>query len=239
MYLHRLDRCLHGLKAKEESGFAILFSSLLCKECSKRNQRIEHSFFFRLELFIFWDRFFYVEQSGSYLPYFIGKREKEMQQKVPKKILVFLAAVMLFAGLTGCTQSGEQDKISFSKVICRYELHPSFSDNPSINYLVYADNTVVRSVEFSPEEYIEEKRYTISEEQKQTILDAIRQNRLWNLGNCSNNDATDQSFEYIILFDETGEKVHTCGGYNPTNKRFQNAAAVILQNVQPSTFPQR
>lgn len=164
-----------------------------------------------------------------------------MKNFTKKGFILALAAVMLFSALTGCSgeKAGYTEKlfgvssekkagVSFDKIVCRYEVYPSFSaDNRPAAYTIYADNTVAverkeyaeNSLDFN-DYWTTERTFSITEEQTQSVIEAIRKNRLWNVGSCSNTNVTDSANRYIILFDENGEAVSTNGGYHPTNKRF-------------------
>lgn len=154
-----------------------------------------------------------------------------------RRLIPLLAAVMLFSALAGCAGEEPEKKagISFEKIVCRYEIYPSFSvDNRPTAYTFYADGTVKierkEANENGPgfnEYWTVERKFAVTEEEKQIVIDAIRKNRLWKIGSCSNTNVTDSASLYIILFDENGEEISKNGGYHPTNRRFREVKKAI------------
>ena len=54
--------------------------------------------------------------------------------------------------------------------------------------------------------------------------------------NCGDEESCDGDYSYIRLFDVNGEKVHSCGGLNPSNKKFTNAKNAIFSVLPEGTF---
>ena len=169
------------------------------------------------------------------------KGETVMKSVLKKRLIFALAAVMLFSAFAGCSAENGEKKagVSFEKIVCRYEIYPSFSaDNRPTAYTLYADNTVISERKEYAEDRIgfndywtTERTFSVTEAEKQAVIDAVRKNRLWSVGKCSNTNVTDSANIYIILFDENGEAVSTNGGYHPTNKRFTAVKRVIQENI--------
>lgn len=152
-----------------------------------------------------------------------------------RRLALLLAAVLLFSALTGC--AGEEPEkragISFDNIVCRYICDPpnvEYGDRGTVRYTIYADNTVI--LEKAPHgnwkyDWNYERTITITEEQKQSIIDAVRENRLWRVGDCSNSRVPGSSYQYIILFDENGKEISKNGGCDPTNRHFRNVEYII------------
>ena len=125
--------------------------------------------------------------------------------------------------------------IAFSPVVCRWEITPCYGtllDCITTSVEVYSDNTVkVYCGGFSDGEasmdYIYGESYEITEEQKQSVIDAIKDNEVYTLGDCGDYDSCDGATQYIRLFDKDGKEAYTCGGLNPFVDRFSNTVKVI------------
>ena len=125
--------------------------------------------------------------------------------------------------------------IAFSPVVCRWEITPCYGtllDCITTSVEVYSDNTVkVYCGGFSDGEasmdYIYGESYEITEEQKQSVIDAIKDNEVYTLGDCGDYDSCDGATQYIRLFDKDGKETYICGGLNPFVERFENAVHAI------------
>ncbi|MBE6753635.1 MAG: hypothetical protein E7559_04690 [Ruminococcaceae bacterium] len=159
-----------------------------------------------------------------------------------KKFRIVLAAFATFlclAALTACGVSMEETDVSFDDIVCVYEIYPLLGSEPPTSYTVYADNTV--EVFCNTEWYNDkegggewelDRRFAISDEERSAIENSITQSKLWTVYDCSDNGVTDGTNEFIYLCDADGEVIHTCGGYNPTDKRFREAADLILRTAR-------
>lgn len=173
-----------------------------------------------------------------------------------KKYIVFLF-IIISTILVGCTSDDDKvnndkkdkavDKksnVSYESVVCEYTSVPTCwtaIDIISTNIKIYADNTVeVYCGDFSDNgievEYIYGETYEITEDEKQFVIDAIKKNKIEKIKNCGDEESCDGDFSYISLFDENGEAVHSCGGLNPSNKKFTNAKKAIFSVLPEDAF---
>jgi len=174
-----------------------------------------------------------------------------------KHLITIIFAALALLLLTACSHGGktqmESDAhltdtdftlemksagVSFDTIVCRYEPYPLFGSTLPTSYTIYADNTVAVAcnIKWYDEDGIGNREpdrvFSITDEERQIIETAIRQRQLWIFEDCSDNSVTDGTSEYIILFDVDGKEIHTCGGYNPTDKRFREAADLILITME-------
>lgn len=132
-----------------------------------------------------------------------------------KKHIGLLLIIMIL--LTGCTY--DEGNVSSSPIVCEYTTTPScwtVVDCISTNIRIYDDNTVeVYCGDFYDDlgydeeltiEYIYGEKFEITEEQKQSVISALRKNKISKLSDCGDEDSCDGSYSYIVLFDENGEK---------------------------------
>lgn len=161
------------------------------------------------------------------------------------KLMIILA---LFTQLwTGC--GTEDSNISYDTVVCEYTIAPTcwtVIDCIYTHVRINADNTVeIYCTDFldrssSGEEirmdYIYGETIEITEEAKQSVIDALEKNRIAKLSDCGDENSCDGSYEFIALFDENEEAVHSCGGLNPSNKRFNNASESIMDALPEGTY---
>lgn len=151
--------------------------------------------------------------------------------------------------LTGCGsddkfETAEKNEISFSPTVCTYSIMPTYGtpiDLITLNIQVNDNNTIdVFCSDFSDYngsekvelDYIYGETFEISEDQKQNIITEIKENKINKLENCGDDNSSDGSYKYIYLYDSNGEIIHSCGGLNPYNNRFENTVETIL-NVLP------
>ena len=165
------------------------------------------------------------------------KMKKDAHQK--KYIVLFLITVMV---LMGC---GAKSEVSYAPIVCEYSDYPTCwtsIDCISTNIRIYDNNTVeVYCGDFddrlSPTEtismdYIYGETFEITEEQKQSVIEALKKNKIEKLSDCSDKDSCDGRYSYIYLFDANGEKVHQCGGLNPHSENW-GAAYTAIRAVVP------
>lgn len=161
-----------------------------------------------------------------------------------QKICVCIMAIVVL--LSGCAKVSKED-VSYSPVVCEYSTSPTWGmtiDFFDFNIKVMDDNTVevycggyegrANGEEFTVE-YIYGETFEITEEQKQGIIDIIKENRISSLGDCSSL-STDGSYSYIKLFDENGEVIHSCGGLNPERKRFVRTVDALYDLLPEGTY---
>lgn len=175
-----------------------------------------------------------------------------MKKNLARACALIAAAALMLTMLCGCTgilaafATEESAGIAFDPIVCQYESAPIFGyayECIPTKYTVYADNSIAVSVGpyeatawyYSDEPFaVEEKeiaRYSITEEQKQSVIDAVRKNKLWNLADCSNRTILDGSCRYISLYDAQGSVAHTLGGVNPTNRRFDEVSTLVYSLI--------
>ncbi len=154
-------------------------------------------------------------------------------RRISAILLCFIAAAAMF---TGCGLI--KPDYSFEKVVCEYSWGGGFGtvlDTKTTTVTVYADNRVaVSSSGYTAE-------ITITDEQRQAIIEIINANRVWEIGDISNNDVLDAGSQYLSLFDANGQEVYTCGGYATDNlsakgKRFSDTASAICGMVHREVF---
>lgn len=164
-----------------------------------------------------------------------------MQRTIKKNI--FIMCLFLLAGLfTACTTVEQQEEelgVSYSNVVCEYYGGPTYGmieEMFSMHIKIYGNNTV--EVWTGPFDYkgevlevIYSETFEITEEQKQDLIDTIRENRIIELGDIGAPESCDGGDYYIRLFDENGEKVHSCGGTNPLNENFSAVWDMIYELV--------
>lgn len=118
--------------------------------------------------------------------------------------------------------------ISFEDIVCSYELR-NFED-VEIACTFYADGGV--GVD-SAEPY---ETFTITEEQVQTIIDALRSYKVWTM-DVPDDYTNVQTWRGIFFYDKKGE-IHTaCGGYGFASERF-NKSAEVIEEILSSEYPQ-
>ena len=165
-----------------------------------------------------------------------------------KKYIVLLFGLSSIL-LVGCSsddikKANNKSNVSYETVVCEYTSQPTCwtaIDFISTNIKIYADNTVeVYCSDFQDNEitvdYIYGETFEITEEQKQYVIDAIKKNKIEKMKNCGDEESCDGDYSYIRLFDVNGEKVHSCGGLNPSNKKFTNAKNAIFSVLPEGTF---
>jgi len=173
------------------------------------------------------------------------------------KKYIGLLFIIISAILIGCSSDDDKvsndkndkkadnkSKISYESVVCEYTSMPTCwtaIDFISTNIKIYADNTVeVYCGDFHDNgievEYIYGETFEITEEQKEFVINAIKKNKIEKIENCGDEESCDGDFSYISLFDENGEAVHSCGGLNPSNKKFSNAKKAIFSVLPEDAF---
>lgn len=155
-----------------------------------------------------------------------------------KKYLILFILISIL--LTGC--AADDNGVSYAPVVCEYTSTPTcwtVVDSISINIKIYDNNTAeVYCGDFYDRlgydeeisiEYIYGETFEITEEQKQSVVKALRKNKIAQLSDCGDKDSCDGSTAYIILFDENGEEVHYCGGLNPYGEKYSAAVGAIWE----------
>ncbi len=165
------------------------------------------------------------------------------------KLFNFLLFIPLFIGCDSDTtfETAEKNEIAFSPIVCTYSVMPTCwtpIDCITLNVQVNNDNTVdVFCSDFSDYigseevnlDYIYGETFEISEDQKQNIITEIKENKINELENCGDENSCDGSYRYIYLCDADGESVHSCGGLNPHNNRFEKTVESILSVLPENT----
>lgn len=170
---------------------------------------------------------------------------KEIRTKNVILALLFLLSCVVII-VSGCSKVSKSE-ISYSPVVCQYSTSPNWGmtiEFFSFNIKVMDNNTVevycgdyegrANGEEFTVD-YIYGETFEITEEQKQEIIDIIKKNKISWLGDCSSL-STDGSDSYIMLFDENGEVIHTCGGLNPERKRFVKTKDALFDLLPEGTY---
>ena len=151
-------------------------------------------------------------------------------------MLCILITAALFSGCSG-TIPKEALGISFDKVICEYSRGGGFGtilDTKSTTFTVYADNRI--EVTSGSEDCWYSKETSITEAQKQEIIDALNEYHVWGIGDISDDSVLDAGSQHISLFNANGKEVYSCGGYAPNTytgkgKRFYAARSAISRYI--------
>lgn len=164
-----------------------------------------------------------------------------MQRIIKKSIFIIYLSLfmMLFTGCVRVEQKEEELGVSYSNIVCEYYGGPTYGmieEMFAMHITVYGNNTVeVWTGPFNYQDEVLEVIYSetfeITEEQKQDMIDTIRDNRIIELGDIGDPESCDGGDYYIRLFNENGEKVHSCGGTNPFNDNFSTVRDMILELV--------
>jgi len=124
--------------------------------------------------------------------------------------------------------------ISFQKVICTYAAFDTEKNLPIIEYTVYSDGTVGVKIEHTDGGVKETEGFTITEEQVQTIIDALRCYKVWTVGRCDG--SAYGTYETLLFYDSLGFEKDYCGGFEPTSERF-NAVADLISGILTEEHP--
>lgn len=126
--------------------------------------------------------------------------------------------------------------ISFKRVVCSYSTFDNENDIPIISYTVYSDGSVYVERENTDGGMQEAEGFKLTEEQVQTIKDALRRHRVWTVGQID--DFAYSAGRYIDFFDEEGVYIFEarCGGYGPASEIF-NIAADKISDILTSEYP--
>ena len=168
-----------------------------------------------------------------------------------KKLILLLVVMILCVGCgkeKGNNIDNEpQTEYINSPIICEYTSSPAYGheleffdfcirvmDDNKVE--VYCTNFEDRidGEEIKVENFYSET-YEITEEQKQEIIDILEENDIKSLGDCST-DSCDGSYLHIYLFDENGEISYSCGGLNPSTKRFENTRQAIFELLPDGAY---
>ncbi len=170
--------------------------------------------------------------------------EKEMKKTI-KRVLALLCVLAILVLVSACgTKKKEEVKgVSYDKVVCQISATSSSSsqyESFNTNVTVYADNTVKMWTgpydgDFVSFEEISSRSFTITKEQKNKLIELIRENKIINCEDLSNKKTNDGVSKYIYLFDELGYVMHECGGLSPTNKRFNTVFDMVWGFVPKDT----
>ncbi len=130
-----------------------------------------------------------------------------------KTIVLIMFLACLLPLLTACKKTEGQMGISYDPIVCRFSYSGSWGSR-GIEFTVYADNRI-RSASLEKDDVTGEPVCyifsPITEEQKQRIIDRIREYEVWNIDIDSETIVFDAVIEYLDLFDADGEEV--CGVY--------------------------
>lgn len=166
-----------------------------------------------------------------------------------KLITILFATAFLLTGCGSSVSEPEDENIAYSPIVCSYSNMPSYGtviDFITTNIVVYDNNTVeVYCGDFSDTtvgeegielDYIYGETFEITQEEKENIIEAIKRNRIAKLSDCDS-QSDDGSYSYIYLYDENGERIHSCGGLNPEKKRFQDMKSAIRELLPEDVIP--
>lgn len=118
--------------------------------------------------------------------------------------------------------------ISFEDIVCSYE--ECYFNDVEIACTFYADGRVRVD---SAEPY---ETFTITEEQVQTITDALRSHKVWTM-DVPDDYTNTQTWRGIYFYDNKGEIHAACGGYGFASERF-NKSAEVIEEILASEYPQ-
>ncbi len=155
--------------------------------------------------------------------------------KTRERIIALLAAVLLVLCLAGCAMPVEY---STDTIVCEHGWGSGYGtiyDTYTTTITVYADNRVTlvtgpiidQHIGLNVEE-ICRREYTITDAQRQELIEVMRRNRVNTIGDQSDYGVCDGGSSYIRLFDASGEEVYSCGGYAVTARRYDNVSNAIF-----------
>ncbi len=162
-----------------------------------------------------------------------------------ERILIIICALCMLVSLSACKYetsekpTPQQFAWSFDKIVCRLEMTSSFGadyDRVPIIYELYADNTLkiftgpYNSKKVSLEEVVSWE-YSVTNEQRKEIEEAIIDYRIDSLGDMSSDVSAEGVWKYISLFDEQGNVISRCGGLNPRSEGFDTVEYMIRSLV--------
>ena len=109
-------------------------------------------------------------------------------------------------------------------------------DTKPTSYTVYADGRIVVTSGNTGGSAGYSEEVKISDAQLQEIIDCVNANRVWEIGDISDNHVLDGGYSHIRLFDAEGNEVYECGGYAPNGlslkgMRYSEVVAVIAEKV--------
>ncbi len=130
--------------------------------------------------------------------------------------------------------------VSFDNIVCKYSEGPAWIEDPSssfeTNVTIYADGKVriwTESYTLGGLESIvlAERMSTLSQEKRDTLISAIRENRLLALDDCTNYDILDGSWSSFYFYNANGNEVYDCGGYNCTDADYCAVEDLIFSYI--------
>lgn len=161
-----------------------------------------------------------------------------------KRLISLLVVLILCVGCSkdkGNNASNEpQTEYINSPIICQYTSTPSYGhtlevfdfcikvmDDNKVEVFCTNFRDIVDGEKIKADNFYSET-YEITEDQKKAIKDILEENDIKTLGDCGT-DSCDGSYLHIYLYDENGKISYSCGGLNPSTKRFKNTSEAIFQ----------
>lgn len=124
--------------------------------------------------------------------------------------------------------------VSFDNIICQYTEGPmraeTLDTNFGTNVTIYADGKVKIWTNYR-DMVLAERSSTLSEEKRNTLISAIRENNLFALEDCSDYEVMDGSWSEFAFYDAEGNEVHSCGGANCSNAAYCAVEDLIFSYI--------
>ncbi len=121
--------------------------------------------------------------------------------------------------------------ISYNSIVCQLEVSPHYAkDNGyfTMYYTVYADGTLKLWTSANGKDELVGRTYNyIDSGDIGMLIEKLRENEIWNVGECSGEDKDCGAWINLQFFDENGNATYRCGGLNPRNSTFYAAADTV------------
>lgn len=173
-------------------------------------------------------------------------------KKSIKIAAILLCIISIFSIFSACKTTpekvlSEEEKleqkrgVSYDNIVFRLEISPKYGfccGSYSIVYTLYADNRLVtHTCNYDYDgvkiDVIVTKEHTVTEEQKQGVIEAFRDNDILNIYEIEPANQSNAIEQQLFLYDSNGDAVHQCGGINPTENEKYNAVFEVIFDLIP------
>ncbi len=168
-------------------------------------------------------------------------------KKTLKITAVIMCIISILSIFSACKQLTKEEKlekergVSYDNIVFKLEISPKYGfccGRYSIVYTLYADNRLVAytggyDYDGVKIDVIETKEFTVTDEQKQGVIKAFRDNGILNITEIIPEMQSFAIEQQLYLFDENGTAVHQCGGINPTENEQYNAVFEEIFDLVP------
>ncbi len=164
--------------------------------------------------------------------------------KITALLLCLLSIMTIFASCKAMSPAEKLEKekgVSYDNTVFSLELSPRYGfccGRFKIVYTLYADNSLEAytggyNYEGVQIDVIEKRKFTVTEEQKQSVIHAFRDNEILNINEIEPEYQSYAIGHELSLFDENGNVVHKCGGINATENEQYNAVFQQIFDLVP------